>query len=531
MISRQKRQCITGHIRLGLLLLSSLLFYACFGRASSFSAVPASGKSLSGLLAPVCVIFLSGLTWLGGLWIGRSKRPGYPAFFTILLLLGAWLTQKWSGIFLLGISFYSLQAIGYLLDVKNGTYPPEKNPFYILFFLSFFPLSIQGPICRYQDFKKQIRHVIAASSSPDSEASASTRTSESPRCTGGIGRIILGAFKKLVIADRIALMTTAVFSQPDVYQGFYVLLGLFAYTIQLYADFTGGIDITLGLARCLGFSLPENFDHPLKARSLAEYWRRWHITLGSWFRDYVFYPVTLWVAMFLSSHQKNRRKIPIQKLSVWSATLLTWSLTGLWHGLEPRFLLWGLLNGGILLLSQSLEACKKRHVKLPGKEQGLLQMVYVFVLTSLLRSLDCYPDIRTAGRQLCSILTAPFWHSWLGWADWLTNRQAGLTFSEVFFPGLKTADLLLLFVCLAGYWLIRLLLFLVHKKHCTLGETEIAAEKKGVALDFLACRFFQTPSGYWFYHVGCALLLLATLLFGIYGEGYDATGFIYGGFV
>ena len=489
MVSEQRRQFITGHIRLGLLLLFGLFFYACFGYASSLSAL-------------VAVLLASGLTWFGGVLAGRSKRPALPVSIVIFLLLAIWLMQKWSGVFILGISFYSLQAIGYLFDVKARAYPAETNPLYILLFLSFFPLSIQGPICRYGEFRKQIVHFISPSSASTTMPAPASIPAKVPdrmpdeHFSGwkrGVGRIVWGAFKKLVIADRIALMTTILFRQPDIYQGGYMLLGLFAYTIQLYADFTGGIDIALGVARCLGFSLPENFNHPFQARSLADYWRRWHISLGSWFRDYIFYPITLSAAGFLSRFHTAgtvKTRLPVKQLSVWIATLLTWSLTGLWHGLEPRFLLWGLLNGGILLLSQSVETRQKRQsVSFLSRFLPFLQMARIFLLTSLLRSLDCYPDIRTAGRQLASVFTKPFW-------------QGGLL------PGLTRADVLLLLICFAGYLLIRRLLCWYDRQN-----------------------IHSTAFTYWLYPSGCVLLLLATLLFGVYGQGYDASGFIYGGFV
>ena len=456
-------------IRLSLLLPISLFFYACFGWQSL-----------------LCVLLMSGITWFGGLLITRSTHPTIPATIAILLLLAVWLTQKWNGIFLLGISFYSLQAIGYLLDIRNREYDAEHNPFRLLLFLSFFPLSIQGPIWRYSEFRQQLTHWQRCSHS-DTSATASAAYSFT---SGGIGRILWGAFKKLVLADRIARMTTILFTDFDTYRSLYVLLALTAYTIQLYLDFTGGIDMALGIAHCLGFRLPENFDRPFAARSLAEYWRRWHITLGSWFRDYVFYPLSLsdiWGGKIT--------------LAVWGSTLITWALTGLWHGLQPRFLLWGLLNGLILLMAQPLGRARTRMSgrqavasRIHTSEQlaGGLAMIRIFLLTSLLRALDCYPDIRTAGGQVLSIFTMP---------PTFDIFRHGI-------PGLDTADLLLLAVCIGLFLLSRILRRILSNRVLT-----------------------EIQNSQLLYCIGCGLLLLTTLLFGVYGSGYDASGFIYGSFI
>jgi alginate O-acetyltransferase complex protein AlgI len=177
----------------------------------------------------------------------------------------------------LGISFYTFQAMGYLIDVYRGTYDAEKNLAKLALFISFFPQLIQGPISRFNHLKE----TLFAEHSYDAES-----------ITYGLQRILWGFFKKLVIADRLLAAVSTIVKNPSDYQGIYVLVGMFFYAIQLYADFTGGIDIAIGVARLLGIRLAENFERPYFSKSITEYWRRWHITLGAWFKDYMFFPLS-----------------------------------------------------------------------------------------------------------------------------------------------------------------------------------------------------------------------------------------------
>lgn len=172
----------------------------------------------------------------------------------------------------MGISFYTLQAMGYLVDVYRGDIP-EKNFFRFTLFVAFFPQLIQGPISRYDDLAKSLYE----------EHSFDGRT-----VSFGLQRILWGYFKKLVIADRISMGVAAIAGDPEKYCSMYVFVGMLFYTLELYADFTGGIDITIGIAETMGISVRENFCRPYFSCSLKEYWRRWHISMSSWFRDYVF---------------------------------------------------------------------------------------------------------------------------------------------------------------------------------------------------------------------------------------------------
>lgn len=171
----------------------------------------------------------------------------------------------------MGISFYTFQSTGYMIDVYRGVADAEKNPFRYALFVSFFPQLVQGPISRWNDLKKSLLESHAFSWI---------------NIQYGFERILWGYFKKMVIADRAAIGLATIQSDVSVYYGAYAFVGMLLYAIDLYADFTGGIDITIGVAQMFGITLPENFRRPFFSKSIAEYWRRWHITLCAWFKDY-----------------------------------------------------------------------------------------------------------------------------------------------------------------------------------------------------------------------------------------------------
>lgn len=176
----------------------------------------------------------------------------------------------------LGISFYTFQTMGYVIDVYRGKAEAEKNIFKMALFTSFFPQLIQGPISRFGELSQTLY---------------APHRFDFRTVWFGLERVLWGYFKKLVIADRIVVAVNAIVGQPDIYSGFYVFCGMLFYAAELYADFTGGIDITIGIAQMFGIQLAENFERPYFSKNIAEYWRRWHITMGTWFKDYLFYQI------------------------------------------------------------------------------------------------------------------------------------------------------------------------------------------------------------------------------------------------
>jgi len=315
-------------IRNGILLIASVVFLAA-GKAVYFFLI---------LAMIIC-------NYLIGWQTSRSLRAGKPATrlvgLGIAFNLGVLLLFKFLSTYSvmlipylppsagplldhvpypLGLSYLSFQFISYLLDILLKKGPAEKNFFTFTLYILFFPKIIVGPITRYRDLSDQFAQRVI---SVDGAAA-------------GLRRFISGLAKKVLIADQLARVTNAAFGLPSpeftVSTTWFVLL---AFALQLYFDFSGYIDMGLGLAQCLGFTLPENFNYPYLAMSLSDFWRRWHITLSSWFRDYVFFPL-----------ERRRFKYAGQQLN----TLIVFLLTGLWHGLTLPFIVWGLIHGTVIAL-------------------------------------------------------------------------------------------------------------------------------------------------------------------------------------
>ena len=222
-------------------------------------------------------------------------------------------------------------SIGYMIDVYRGVADAEKNPFRYALFVSFFPQLVQGPISRWNDLKKSLfeSHVFSW-----------------VNIQYGFERILWGYFKKMVIADRAAIGLATIQSDVSVYYGAYAFVGMLLYAIDLYADFTGGIDITIGVAQMFGITLPENFRRPFFSKSIAEYWRRWHITLCAWFKDYLFYPLSMskWMNKVSRWLKKHVGKPVGSRFPVYFSSLTVWFVTGIWHGASWNFVVWGYTN-------------------------------------------------------------------------------------------------------------------------------------------------------------------------------------------
>ena len=211
---------------------------------------------------------------------------------SVARLFGSGMTLERVNIILpMGISFYTFQAVSYLIDIYHGKYEAQKSFFRFALFVSFFPQLVQGPISRYSD--------LAASLYEPHKPEYKT-------VSFGIQRILWGFFKKLVIADRILVAVNSIIHDPDTYNGLYVFMGMMFYALELYADFTGGIDITIGVAQTMGIKVAENFERPYFSKNIKEYWKRWHITMGTWFTDYIFYPLS--VSKFMRNLNKFARK-------------------------------------------------------------------------------------------------------------------------------------------------------------------------------------------------------------------------------
>jgi D-alanyl-lipoteichoic acid acyltransferase DltB (MBOAT superfamily) len=237
----------------------------------------------------------------------------------------------------LGISFYTFQLSGYLIDVYRGKFQPDGNIAKFALFACFFPQIIQGPISRYD----QLAHQLYEGHKFDYQ-----------RIKFGIMLIIWGYFKKLVIADRAAIIVSTMVNSPGDYQGFEVVYGGIAYMIQMYGDFSGGIDISIGVAQIFGITMVQNFNQPYFSDSLNEYWRRWHITLGAWTRDYIFFSISLSKAAsrFTKSTKDKIGKYLSKTLPSCFAIGVVFLIIGIWHGASMNYVAFAVYNTVIVML-------------------------------------------------------------------------------------------------------------------------------------------------------------------------------------
>ena len=274
----------------------------------------------------------------------------------------------------LGISFYTFQSAGYVLDVYWKRCEPERNLFRFALFVSFFPQILQGPIGRYHRLAHQFyeRHAF-----------------ELTKIERGVQRITWGYFKKLVIAETAAIFVNVAFDEYQTYPGL-AIFGVLAYTAQLYGDFSGGMDVVIGIAELFGIELDENFKRPFFAVSITDFWHRWHITLGTWMKDYVFYPLSLSKAMsrFGKFSKKKFGKAYGRVLPICLSNIVVFLVVGIWHGAAWKFIVYGLYNGIIIafsgLMEKNYRKWKKRcHIDEKSGRWKMFQIVRTFVLVNI----------------------------------------------------------------------------------------------------------------------------------------------------
>ncbi len=342
-----------------MLLVASYYFYAywdwrflgliAFVTAVNYIAAAAISRATT---ASVRRSWLIGALVLSLSVLGVFKYLGFFVESLNVLLSGLGLQLGVLSIILpVGISFYTFQALSYTIDVYRGNLKPTRDPLDFALFVSFFPQLVAGPIVRASEFLPQLQ---------------SSRKPSFTRTYDGFRQFTFGLFKKVLIADRIAFFVDHVFDDVGAFDGGTVWLGVLAYTIQIYCDFSGYSDMAIGSARILGYDFSENFRFPYLAKSPSEFWRRWHISLSSWLRDYLYIP--------LGGSRKGSRRTYVN-------LMITMLLGGLWHGAAWTFVFWGAWHGAALAVQRRfLPRGGDRPTSLPAALAGWLATMAVVIV-------------------------------------------------------------------------------------------------------------------------------------------------------
>lgn len=272
----------------------------------------------------------------------------------------------------IGISFYTLQAVSYLIDIYKEKIKADKNLGRLALFISFFPQIMEGPICRYED---------------TAESLWKGKKTTYKSLTFGLQRILFGLMKKALIVDRVNPFIIEVFNNYANYDGGIIAIGMILYTVQLYMDFSGVMDIVIGTAEIFGVNMPENFRQPFFSKTISEFWTRWHITLGGWFRDYIYYPISL-TKKSKNLTSKARKKIgnyygPLLASTI--ALFCVWICNGLWHGAAWNYIFFGMYHFILILIGRIIEpAIKKINSKLHINSKSYLYKGMQIVRTIIL---------------------------------------------------------------------------------------------------------------------------------------------------
>ncbi|MBQ8524419.1 MAG: MBOAT family protein [Clostridia bacterium] len=418
--------------------------------------------------------------------VGLLAYCKYAGFFTenlnrVLLHFGVPQIETFKTVLPIGISFYTFMALSYILDVYWKRYTAEKNPLTYAVYLSYFPHVVQGPIDRFNEFKEQIKDGVKLSYR---------------NITFGAQLTLWGFFKKLVIADRLGIVVDKVIAGYADYDGIIVILALLLYSIQIYADFSGCIDIVSGISEMFGIKLRRNFNHPYFSRTMAEFWRRWHISLQEWFKDYIYYPVsasalTKKVKKFFKKRSMKRAE---ELFSSCFPILVVWLITGIWHGAAWKFVVWGLFHAALLIGSLVFEPVFKfftriLHLDTDNFGWRFIQMARTFLLCCVGR-IFFRADSLAHGTALIKKMVTDTTPAVLAYFDF---TSFGFSWKMIFV------------LCAA---LLVLLVGDILQENISVRET--------LAKSNLVFRWSIMLLG-----------LIAVIIFGVYGPGYDAASFIY----
>ena len=462
------------------LLLASLVFYY-----------------LNNYLLSICLILSILSVYYGAILIQKKDSKKKLIFiltilFNILFLIGF----KYSNIYLglynfvlgknisftniivpLGLSYYTLEALSYLIDTYNNKYKADKNIINVALYLLYFPLLIEGPISRYNDLNDQFndnhkfnyKHIINA-------------------CV----LIGFGLLKKLVIADRAAIYVNNVFNKD--YTGIAVLIAILLYTLEIYADFSGCMDIVMGISELFGIKLKANFKQPFFSKTINEFWTRWHITLGTWLKDYIFYPLSISKTNQKIGLKLRKKNHPLlgRFITIIIPLFFVWFLMGLWHGPTIKYILYGmyyyiLMILGIILKPLEIKIMRFLKINMQTFSFKLFQMFRTTILVMIGMLIFASSSITSALNTIKNVF--------------------GANMVQISSLGLTKADFRLLFI------MILVLLLISYMKENGINIREKLQEQN------LPFR--------WFIYL---LLIFSIIIFGMYGTGYNPADFIYGGF-
>lgn len=385
----------------------------------------------------------------------------------------------------LGISFYTLSAVSYIVDVYRGKYRASDKFGKVALFLAFFPHIVEGPIARFDLVGEQMYEGHRFSYE---------------NMTMGLQLILWGFFKKIVIADRANMYVNQIFDNYASYTGLPVVVGMLLYTLQLYAEFSGCMDIVRGSAQMFGIGLSENFNQPFMSKTVSEFWRRWHMTLGAWFKDYVFYSVSL-SKPFVKLSKKTREHMntffaTFVPMSI--AMFIVWFGTGIWHGASWKYVMYGLYYWAIMIIGLLTEPFfkklyEKMHVDRQGKIYRLLQVVRTFIFVNVGMLMFRADDLTAFGHMFASMFRG------FTFADLTNGTLLGMKLDMADFAVLAVGALILFLVGL-------------YKEKGHQIRAELAT--KNIVLRWAV------------YYV----LLFGVIILGAYGKGYEVAGFIYAQF-
>ena len=462
-------------LRSGVLLLASLFFYALFDfrylifliftAFTTFLAARIVNKVKAKKFLVGTVIILN-----AAVWFAIKELPWVLTTSSRALnLFGIdWTAPTLSFIVPIGISYFTLQAIAYLVDVLKQKYPCERNFFKYLLFLSWFPAIVQGPISRYNELMPQLLN---------------TNKFSYENMRRSLVLLLFGLIKKMVIADRLGILVNYCFGNFKDLIGIVLYVGAIAYSIQLYTDFSGCVDFCRGISGLFGVNLVHNFNRPYLSLSIKEFWSRWHISLSSWLKDYIYIP--------LGGNRKGKFRKYIN-------IIITFFVSGMWHGAGLNFLVWGLMHAIYQIIGDMTASFRGKFKRFIGVNKGstsekIYQMFITFHLVLFawifFRSGGMLNGIEYIKNMLCSF------NPWV------------LMDGTLFTYGLSQNFAILLIAHIV------ILFFIEHR----FAKQENVIE--GILNSHLILR--------WIIYL---ILIFDVLLFGVYGTGYSISSFMYGGF-